>query len=272
VCAYDRAGLGFSDPAGLPRDASAVVRDLHALLQGAAIAPPYVLVGWSSGGLYTRLYQYRFPHEVAGLVEVDPDSEFETSVDDSKIVVTMMRKSPQWFDRQMHDWYKQCDDCALHVEQGTCAFFPGLAAYRRALRAAGCPAVSRAACAIAEVHGEHMARPSLWKDEASELELTDKSAAEVRAARRPYGNLPIVVLTDAENRDIDTDHPIISIPAQRAMWVAKDDAEESIAKLSTVGAHFVVDDSPHAILLYQPSVVISAIDEVIYQVRYNRRT
>ena len=53
VCSYDRAGLGFSDAAGPPRDAAAIVRDLHALLRGAEVAPPYVLVGWSSGGLYT---------------------------------------------------------------------------------------------------------------------------------------------------------------------------------------------------------------------------
>lgn len=95
VCSYERAGLGFSDPAPAPRDAAAIVRDLHALLRGAGIAPPYVLVGWSSGGLYTRLYQYRYPEEVVGLVEVDPDSEFD--VDASKIVTSVMHKSRQWY-------------------------------------------------------------------------------------------------------------------------------------------------------------------------------
>jgi pimeloyl-ACP methyl ester carboxylesterase len=37
VCSYDRAGMGFSDAAPLPRDAAAVVTDLHALLEKAAI-------------------------------------------------------------------------------------------------------------------------------------------------------------------------------------------------------------------------------------------
>lgn len=55
VCSYDRAGMGFSDPAPVPRDASAIVNELHALLQVANISPPYVLVGHSIAGLYVRL-------------------------------------------------------------------------------------------------------------------------------------------------------------------------------------------------------------------------
>jgi pimeloyl-ACP methyl ester carboxylesterase len=269
VCSYDRAGLGFSDPAGSPRDAAAIVRDLHALLRGAGIAPPYVLVGWSSGGLYTRLYQYRFPNEIVGLVEVDPDSEFD--VDDSNIVSAVMKKPPQWFKQQVHAYYKQFDDCAVNVSRGTCALFPGgLATYSQRERAAGCPAISPAGCAIADVQGKHLNRASLWKDEALELEASDKSAAEVRAAERPYGNLPLIVLTDSEEGDIDRSGHPISVAAQRAMWVAKDKAQERVAGLSGIGAHFVIADSPHAIQLLHPSVVISAVDEVVAQARYNR--
>lgn len=269
VCSYDRAGLGFSDPAAPPRDAAAIVRDLHALLRAAGIAPPYVLVGWSSGGLYTRLYQYRFRSEVVGFVEVDPDSEFVDMSDYSKIVTTIMNKPRRWFDQQVRDWYKQYDNCAINVARGTCAFFPGgLAAYERKLRSAGCPKVSPAACALAEVRGKHLARASLWKDEALELEATDKSAAEVRAVQCPYGTLPLIVLTDSEKGDVDNDGPV-TVAAQRAEWRAKDNAEQRIADLSTVGAHFVVDGSPHAIQLLYPTVVISAVDEVIDQARYN---
>jgi pimeloyl-ACP methyl ester carboxylesterase len=267
VCSYDRAGLGFSDPAGPPRDAAAIVRDLRALLRGAGIAPPYVLVGWSSGGLYTRLYQYHYPNDVVGLVEVDPDSEFEGDDYDEKIVTTIMHKSAQWYDQQIQDWYKQYDNCAANVTRGTCDFFPGgLAAYHKRLRVAGCPTISHAKCAVAEINGEHLNRPSLWRDEELELKATAKSVAEIRAAQRPYGDLPLIVLTDSENDDIDSGGPI-SVAAQQAEWVDKDNAEERVAELSNVGAHFVVANSPHAIQLYHPSVVISAIDEVIDQAR-----
>ncbi|MDP9024588.1 MAG: alpha/beta hydrolase [Candidatus Eremiobacteraeota bacterium] len=52
VCSFDRASMGFSGDGPLPRDANAIVTDLHTLLQRANIAPPYVLVGHSDGGLY----------------------------------------------------------------------------------------------------------------------------------------------------------------------------------------------------------------------------
>lgn len=77
VCSYDRAGLGFSDPASSPRDASAAVRDLHALLARAGIAAPYVLVAHSLAGLYAPLYADRYPPEVVGMVLVDPGVAYQ---------------------------------------------------------------------------------------------------------------------------------------------------------------------------------------------------
>jgi pimeloyl-ACP methyl ester carboxylesterase len=72
VCSYDRAGLSRSDPApSLPRTSADVVADLHALLGAAGIAPPYLLVGHSFGGLHARLFAATYPAEVAGLVLVD---------------------------------------------------------------------------------------------------------------------------------------------------------------------------------------------------------
>ena len=269
VCSYDRAGLGFSDPAGAPRDASAIVRDLHELLRGAGIAPPYVLVGWSSGGLYTRLYQYRYPKEVVGLVEVDPDNEFETDSDDATIVTSVMHKPRAWYDKQVQVWYEQYANCAKNVARGTCAFFPGLAALKRRLLAAGCPKVDPSECAGAEVRGEHLNRGTLWEDELLELKAEDTSDSEVRAARRPYADLPLIVLTDSENGDIDYPPDPVSVAAQRAEWAAKDNAEECVANLSSAGAHFVIAGSHHAIQLDHPSAVISAIDEVVSQARYN---
>jgi pimeloyl-ACP methyl ester carboxylesterase len=268
VCSYDRAGLGFSDPAGSPRDAAAIVGDLHALLRGAAIAPPYVLVGWSSGGPYTRLYQYRYPKEVVGLVEVDPDTEFLTLGDDAKIVTSVMHKPRTWYDQQVQEWYGQFANCAKNVTRGTCAFFSGLAAKEKSLLASGCPERDPAECAVAEIRGRHSNRGSFWEDELLEIKVDDTSHAEVRTARRPYGALPLIVLTDSEDGDIDYSPGPVSVAAQRAEWVAKNSAGETLATLSTIGAHFVIAGSSHAIQLDHPSVVISAIDEIVSQARY----
>jgi pimeloyl-ACP methyl ester carboxylesterase len=71
VCAYDRAGLGWSERGPEPRDARQISSELHTLLKGADIEGPYVLVGHSYGGLYVRTYADRYPEETAGVVLVD---------------------------------------------------------------------------------------------------------------------------------------------------------------------------------------------------------
>lgn len=71
VCAYDRAGLGRSDKAALPRTSRDVASDLHLLLAKAGIQPPYVLAGQSFGGMNVRMFTHLFPDTVAGLVLID---------------------------------------------------------------------------------------------------------------------------------------------------------------------------------------------------------
>jgi len=71
VCAYDRAGQGWSDPPASPQDGVAVVTDLHTLLDRAQIPGPYVLVGHSTGGAYIRVFAARYPDQVAGMVFLD---------------------------------------------------------------------------------------------------------------------------------------------------------------------------------------------------------
>ena len=71
VCSYDRAGTGWSEASSEPRDTQHIARELHTLLQNANIPGPYILVGWSMGGLYTRGYAEQYGDQVAGLVLVD---------------------------------------------------------------------------------------------------------------------------------------------------------------------------------------------------------
>jgi len=74
VCSYDRAGLGWSEPQVGPRDAEAIVRQLHTLLDQARVARPIVLAGASVGGYYVREYAREYPAELAGLAFLDASS------------------------------------------------------------------------------------------------------------------------------------------------------------------------------------------------------
>ena len=74
VCAYDRAGQGWSDDAASPQDGVESAEDLHTLLAEAGEHGPFVLAGHSTGGTYTMTYAARYPGQVAGLVLLDSSS------------------------------------------------------------------------------------------------------------------------------------------------------------------------------------------------------
>jgi pimeloyl-ACP methyl ester carboxylesterase len=70
-CAYDRAGMGYSDPSPEPRDGIAIADDLDKLLAAAHAPPPYVMIGHSMGGMRVREFAGRHPDQVVGVVLVD---------------------------------------------------------------------------------------------------------------------------------------------------------------------------------------------------------
>lgn len=72
VFAYDRPGYGRSPAVPGTRDPCAIADELHGVLHEAGLAPPYVLVGHSIGGLYQYAFARRYPDEVAALVLLDP--------------------------------------------------------------------------------------------------------------------------------------------------------------------------------------------------------
>src|SRR5919197_2640240 len=76
ACAYDRAGLGWSAPCRGPRTVSRMLNELHAVKTHALAARPAVLVGHSFGALLACAYASAHPADIAGLVLVDPPSEW----------------------------------------------------------------------------------------------------------------------------------------------------------------------------------------------------
>ena len=92
VCAYDRAGQGWSDDLSAPQDGLAVAADLHNLLALSGEPGPYVLVGHSAGGAYVMTYAAQYPDEVAGMVLLDSMSPYAfTALPDFATEQSMMR-------------------------------------------------------------------------------------------------------------------------------------------------------------------------------------
>lgn len=69
--AYDRAGLGFSDPGPEPRDGRAIAADLAAMLGKLGESGPFVMVGHSMAGLMLRVFVPHHRDQVLGVVLVD---------------------------------------------------------------------------------------------------------------------------------------------------------------------------------------------------------
>jgi pimeloyl-ACP methyl ester carboxylesterase len=88
VCAYDRAGHGWSESATTPRTPENITRDLWTLLEVANIEPPYLLVGHSYGGILLGYHAAAHLDDLVGLVFVDaadqrpipPEQETEYAV------------------------------------------------------------------------------------------------------------------------------------------------------------------------------------------------
>ncbi len=75
VVSYDRPGYLQSAPCSKPGDAERVAKELKEALTNANIQPPYILVGWSMGGAFVRVFAGLYPKDVAGLLLIDPTPE-----------------------------------------------------------------------------------------------------------------------------------------------------------------------------------------------------
>ena len=86
VCTFDPSGTAWSDPFRVTTSAisskSAPIKDsfptcddrvdeIHRLITKTPINGPYVLVGFSVGALWERLYTARYPDNIVGMVVVD---------------------------------------------------------------------------------------------------------------------------------------------------------------------------------------------------------
>jgi pimeloyl-ACP methyl ester carboxylesterase len=79
VCAYDRAGQGWSGDAPRIQDGLRAAADLHTLLDRAGEDGPYVLAGHSIGGSYAMTYAARYPEQVAGMVLLDASDPYQAT-------------------------------------------------------------------------------------------------------------------------------------------------------------------------------------------------
>jgi pimeloyl-ACP methyl ester carboxylesterase len=77
VCAFDRAGEGWSGGDAVRQNGHQLAADLHALLRVAHVPGPYVLAGHSVGGTYALTYAAQYPRQVAGVALIDSATPYQ---------------------------------------------------------------------------------------------------------------------------------------------------------------------------------------------------
>jgi pimeloyl-ACP methyl ester carboxylesterase len=93
VCAFDRAGEGWSGGKATPHDGHQMASDLHTLLHAAHIPAPYVLAGHSVGGTYAFVYAEQYPSQVAGVALIDSATPYQFDLPDYPSFYSMWKRA-----------------------------------------------------------------------------------------------------------------------------------------------------------------------------------
>ncbi len=246
VCAYDRAGLGWSERGPHARTVPNIVDELHALVAGAGIEGPYVLVGHSMGGLYVRAYAAQYPHEVSGMVLVDAPHEEQRS-----------RYPKAFTDAEQRLWNQMIGILVvprLLNSIGFLAMYPD--EYPIETVPSLPPSTRETYVAVLLSHPAYFATVS--EQYASIVDNFD----QVRAMNiTTLGDIPLVVLY-ADELEIPDSFALTSkeIDQVQAAW---HQAQAELAALSPQGEVVVAEESTHYIQFDQPELVIEAINHVL---------
>lgn len=169
VCTYDRAGMGWSDPGPLPRDAAHFAKELHTLLQNADVPGPYVMVGHSLGGAAVRVFVHDYASEVVGVVLIESMNPKQSA--QSPEVLSQSESQSQPF-----------------------SFQATLARFGVARLLVKVPAIAPAMPPSQEAYYPLYIRPQSFQTTDNEGQGMPASLAQA-AAVQTFGDLPLIVLT-----------------------------------------------------------------------------
>lgn len=236
VCVYDRAGRGWSEPAGRAQDGAQIATDLHTLLRRGNVPGPYVIAGHSFGGLYAMAFAARYPDEVAGMVLVD-------STAPAPPATPAPTATP---------------DTPTPGATGSYDFMSRVAAL-----------VSMPArLGLGRVTGltDYATLPPRSRDEARASAATSR---QLRSTIEEYiqgGNS----MREAGSLQDFTDKPLMVLTADSGSAAGPSGEQNALAKLSTNSAHRVIEGATHASMVFDArhaAATTQAIVDVVSAVR-----
>jgi pimeloyl-ACP methyl ester carboxylesterase len=251
ACAYDRAGLGWSAPSRTPRTVDRMVRELQGVLMNAGTGGPAVFVGHSFGAFLVCAYASRHPADVAGLVLIDPPSEWhELSREQRQLLWGGIQLSRLGGLLARVGLVRGCLALLTHGAPGV---------PRNFVRIFG----SRAARTLERLVGEVQKLPPeihpfvqmVWSQSKCFRAMADHLAAlgptaAAAGGLTSLGDVPLVIVSSGDQ------------PADVV------DKHRQLARLSQNGRHVIATTSGHWIQFDDPDLVVATIRDLIDSVRH----
>jgi pimeloyl-ACP methyl ester carboxylesterase len=240
ACWYDRADVGWSDSGPDPSWGDSAAQDLHRLVRGAGLRPPFVLVGHSFGGHIIRLYHHAYPGEASGMVFVD------TALEDADTIHGMPHRERPRIPRR--------------VVLGLSRVLGRLGMIRVLASDPGPPPRGWSA-----EEWDILARLRRQRN----VLMADAKMGPGRATDdlvRTTGGLeemPLIVLTQG-----NPSSPSSAAPGVLEGWA---ELQRRFAQRSRRGRHVLVPESGHGIPVEAPDAIVKAVREIVTTVRDGRR-
>ncbi len=259
VCAFDRAGFGFSDGSAAAQTTLERTKDIERALRGARIDGPYVVVGHSLGSYESLVFTDRNRRSVTGMMLVDPSLPDQVRV--------LSAKTPAAGAYALKGRAASTEfvaKCTAQARAGTlkaktgdpdgCLQYPGYYPERLTRQ-----------LEILDVDPlRAQARLSLYRNS---VDSADARTAPVVNPMRNYGAMPLIVLSSDPAFKAPPDAPAEAVAEQPRVQEEWRQGHIALAHLSTRGEHRIIAGSQHAIQRSNPDAVIGAVVEVVNAAR-----